>query len=91
MSSVTFVWNGFAFAVLCAPEYSDSQIEKDSSLFNYAIVIMGGVTIIALAEWWRKSKDQWFQHLETPDSASEADASVKREMKEPNSNAMMAV
>ncbi|KAJ5288788.1 hypothetical protein N7478_001818 [Penicillium angulare] len=88
---VTFVWNGFAFAVLCAPEYADSQIDRDSSLFNYAIVIMGGVTIIALAEWWRKSKDDWFQHLETSDSASETDGSVKRETKEPTANAMMAV
>ncbi|KAJ5538680.1 hypothetical protein N7513_006624 [Penicillium frequentans] len=75
---VTFVWNGFAFAVLCAPEYSNSQIDKDSSLFNYAIVIMGGVTILALAEWWRKSKDDWFQHLEPVDTASETDTSIQR-------------
>lgn len=78
---VTFIWNGFAFAVLCAPQYSDSSIDKDSSFFNYAIVIMGGVTIIALLEWWRKSKDDWFQHLEPIDSASETDPSVKQDEK----------
>ncbi|KAJ5832563.1 hypothetical protein N7474_000874 [Penicillium riverlandense] len=74
---VTFIWNGFLFAVLCAPQYSDHLIDKDSSLFNYAIVIMGGVTIIALVEWWRKSKDEWFQHLKPTDSESETDASVE--------------
>jgi len=72
---VTFIWNGFVFSVLCAPEYSNSAIDQDSGLFNYAIVIMGGVTIIALAEWWRKSQADWFQHLKVTDSASETDAS----------------
>ncbi|KAJ5884849.1 hypothetical protein N7495_009359 [Penicillium taxi] len=62
---ITFVWNGFAFSVLCAPEYSDSEIDKDASLFNYAIVIVGGVTIIAVEEYWRKSNSNWFQHLES--------------------------
>ncbi|KAJ5197834.1 uncharacterized protein N7498_006951 [Penicillium cinerascens] len=74
---ITFIWNGFVFAVLCAPQYSDSSIDKESSLFNYAIVIMGGVTIIALAEWWRKSQGDWFQHLKIVDSASETDASFQ--------------
>ncbi|KAJ5475589.1 amino-acid permease [Penicillium diatomitis] len=68
---VTFLWNTFAFAVLCAPQYSNDAIDRDSGLFNYAIVIMGGVTIIALFEWWRKSQNDWFQHLETPGSPSE--------------------
>ncbi|KAJ5153425.1 uncharacterized protein N7482_009903 [Penicillium canariense] len=77
---VTFVWNGFAFAVLCAPQYSDAAIDEDSSLFNYAIVIMGGVTILALGEWYRKSKQEWFQHLKVSDSASESDASVERDV-----------
>ncbi|KAJ5620192.1 hypothetical protein N7510_004176 [Penicillium lagena] len=76
---ITFVWNGFLFAVLCAPQYSDSMIDKDSSLFNYAIVIMGGVTILALVEWWRKSKKEWFQHLKPTDWESETDASVERD------------
>ncbi|KAJ5692656.1 hypothetical protein N7462_002079 [Penicillium macrosclerotiorum] len=76
---VTFIWNGFAFAVLCAPQYSNAAIDQDSSLFNYAIVIMGGVTIIALAEWWRKSKEEWFQHLKVVDSSSEADSAVQDE------------
>lgn len=71
---VTFIWNGFAFSVLCAPAYSNSAIDKDSSLFNYAIVIMGGVTIIALEEWWRKSQNDWFQHLETNTSSSDVDS-----------------
>ena len=78
---VTFLWNGFAFAVLCAPQYSNSSIDEDSSLFNYAIVIMGGVTIIALLEWWRKSKDDWFQHLEPVSLASEADLAIKQDEK----------
>ncbi|KAJ6112158.1 hypothetical protein N7523_008219 [Penicillium sp. IBT 18751x] len=78
---VTFIWNGFIFSVLCAPEYSDSSIDKDSSLFNYAIVIMGGVTIIALAEWWRKSSSDWFGHLKITDSASETDASFQPQEK----------
>lgn len=60
---VTFIWNGFAFAVLCSPQYSDSAIDQDGGLFNYAIVIMAGVTVIALEEWWRKSKDVWFSTL----------------------------
>lgn len=72
---VTFIWNGFAFSVLCAPEYANSAIDKDSSLFNYAIVIMGGVTIIAIGEWWRKSQNDWFQHLHTEASPSEAGVS----------------
>jgi hypothetical protein len=76
---ITFIWNGFLFAVLCAPQYSDSLIDKDSSLFNYAIVVMGGVTIIALVEWWRKSKNDWFQHLKPTDWESETDASVERD------------
>ena len=78
---ITFIWNGFVFAVLCAPQYSDSSIAKDSSLFNYAIVIMGGVTIIALAEWWRKSQGDWFQHLKIVDSASDTDASFQPQEK----------
>ncbi|KAJ5621559.1 hypothetical protein N7528_006342 [Penicillium herquei] len=87
---ITFMWNGFAFSILCAPEYANSEIDKDSSLFNYAIVIMGGVTILALAEWWRKSQDDWFQHLET-DSSSQSDGSIKREAKGPISSEQMAV
>ncbi|KAL1999790.1 hypothetical protein VTN02DRAFT_3977 [Thermoascus thermophilus] len=67
---VTFIWNGFSFAVLCSPQYSDSAIDQDGGLFNYAIVIMAGVTIIALEEWWRKSKEVWFSHLKPVDSGS---------------------
>lgn len=78
---VTFLWNGFAFAVLCAPAYSDSAINKDSTLFNYAIVIMGGVTIIAIAEWWRKSSGIWFEHLKYVDSDTETNHSIGREEK----------
>ncbi|KAJ5529857.1 hypothetical protein N7527_003250 [Penicillium freii] len=78
---VTFLWNGFAFAVLCAPAYSDSAINKDSTLFNYAIVIMGGVTIIAIAEWWRKSNVIWFEHLKYVDSDTETNHSIGREEK----------
>ena len=78
---VTFIWNGFAFSVLCAPQYADSAIDQDSSLFNYAIVIMGGVTILALAEWWRKSKSEWFQHVKFTESDSETDVPVERDEK----------
>lgn len=78
---ITVLWNGFAFAVLCAPGYSDRAINKNSSLFNYTIVIMGGITIIALEEWWRKSKDDWFGHLKIVDSGSETDETVEREEK----------
>lgn len=60
---ITFIWNGFAFAVLCAPQYGNDQIDEDSGLLNYCIVIMAGVTIIAIEEWWRKSKSVWFQNL----------------------------
>lgn len=60
---ITFIWNGFAFAVLCAPQFSDAQISANPKLFNYAIVIMAGVTVIALEEWWRKSKSVWFENL----------------------------
>lgn len=74
---VTFVWNSFAFSVLCAPQYSDSMIDHDSSLFNYCIVIMGGVTVLALAEWWRKSSSEWFQHLKVVDSSSDTDTSIQ--------------
>ena len=63
MATVTFIWNGFAFAVLCAPQYSNSAIDQDPGLFNYAIVIMAGVTVIALEEWWRKSNGDWFHNL----------------------------
>lgn len=75
---ITFIWNGFAFSVLCAPQYSDSLINQDSGLFNYAIVIMGGVTILAMAEWWRKSGKDWFQHLEVANLGSETDVSIQR-------------
>lgn len=72
MAVVTFLWNGFAFAVLCSPQYSDREIDKDSSLFNYAIVIMGGITIIGIEEWWRKSQNDWFGHLQDDDSISQS-------------------
>jgi hypothetical protein len=62
--------------VLCAPQYSNAAIDAESGLFNYAIVIMGGVTIIALFEWWRKSKDDWFQHLKGSDSSSGTDTPI---------------
>jgi hypothetical protein len=75
-AAVTFIWNTFAFAVLCAPQYSNAAIDAESGLFNYAIVIMGGVTIIALFEWWRKSKDDWFQHLKGSDSSSGTDTPI---------------
>lgn len=88
---VTFVWNGFLFSVLCAPEYSNSLIDQDCSLFNYAIVIMGGITVVALFEWWRKSRSDWFQHLEVSDSASETDPSISREGKMEESTESMAV
>ncbi|KAJ5790551.1 uncharacterized protein N7518_007562 [Penicillium psychrosexuale] len=78
---VTFMWNGFAFAVLCAPAYSDKAIDQDSTLFNYAIVIMGGVTIIAIAEWWRKSNDNWFGHIKVVDTDTETEHSIGREEK----------
>lgn len=78
---VTFIWNGFAFSVLCSPQYSDTWINQDPSLFNYAIVIMGGVTILALAEWWRKSSGDWFQHLEIVDSGSDTETSFQHEVK----------
>jgi amino acid transporter len=64
MAVVTFIWNGFAFAVLCAPQYGDSTIDADAGVFNYAIVIMAGITAIALEEWWRKSKRVWFHNLD---------------------------
>lgn len=60
---ITFIWNGFAFAVLCAPQYNDSAIDRNAKLFNYAIVIMAGVTVIAIEEWWRKSRMVWFENL----------------------------
>ncbi|CAI7591803.1 unnamed protein product [Penicillium pancosmium] len=88
---VTFIWNGFSFAVLCAPQYSNSAIDGDSSLFNYAIVIMGGVTIIALLEWWRKSKSDWFQHLESGATTSTADGSATPERKAETASEAMAV
>jgi amino acid transporter len=71
MAIVTFVWNGFAFAVLCAPQYGDSAIDQNSSLFNYAIVIMGGITVVALEEWWRKSRNDWFGNLKDLDDGSQ--------------------
>jgi amino acid transporter len=60
---VTFIWNGFAFAVLCSPQYSNTLIDQDAGLFNYAIVIMSGITVFGIEEWWRKSKDVWFHNL----------------------------
>lgn len=60
---VTFIWNGFAFSVLCMPQYGDHLLNEDASYFNYAIVIMAGVTVIALEEWWRKSQSVWFTNL----------------------------
>jgi amino acid transporter len=68
MALATFVWNGFAFAVLCSPQYGNASIDQDSSLFNYCIVIMAGVTIIALEEWWRKSRSVWFENLKASPS-----------------------
>jgi amino acid transporter len=85
---VTFIWNGFAFAVLCAPTYSNSAIDEDSSLFNYAIVIMGGVTILAIAEWWRKSNDDWFKHLKIADSDTEVNEPIGSDE---NNNAPVSV
>jgi amino acid transporter len=71
---VTFIWNGFAFAALCAPQYSDALLDADAGYFNYAVVVMAGVTAIALEEWWRKSKGVWFHNLKDQDtSVSEAE------------------
>jgi amino acid transporter len=70
MAVVTFLWNGFAFAVLCAPQYGDSTIDTDAGLFNYAIVIMAGITIVGLEEWWRKSKHDWFHNLDDINATS---------------------
>lgn len=69
---VTFIWNGFAFAVLCAPQYSDTLINQDAGLFNYAIVIMSGITVIGFEEWWRKSKAVWFHNLMDLNEASQS-------------------
>jgi amino acid transporter len=69
-SVVTFVWNGFAFAVLCSPQYGNSLLDSDASYFNYALVIMIGVTAIALEEWWRKSQTAWFHNLKDIDTTS---------------------
>ncbi|GIJ86738.1 hypothetical protein Asppvi_005633 [Aspergillus pseudoviridinutans] len=68
---VTFIWNSFAFSVLCAPQYGDSAIDRDASLFNYCIVIMAGITVIALEEWWRKSRNDWFGNLKDVDDSSD--------------------
>jgi len=65
---ITFIWNGFAFAALCAPQYGDALLLTDAGLFNYAIVVMAGVTAIALEEWWRKSKGVWFHNLKDIDT-----------------------
>ena len=72
---VTFLWNGFAFVVLCSPQYSDSDIDHDAGLFNYAIVIMSGVVTIGLEEWWRKSRSVWFHNLADINTASATSAS----------------
>jgi uncharacterized protein YbbC (DUF1343 family) len=73
---VTFIWNSFAFSVLCAPQYGDRAIDGDASLFNYCIVIMAGITVIALEEWWRKSRNDWFGNLkEVNDSSDITDVS----------------
>ncbi|KAI9923853.1 hypothetical protein ASPWEDRAFT_152844 [Aspergillus wentii DTO 134E9] len=74
---VTFIWNSFAFAVLCAPQYGDAAIAEDSTLFNYAIVIMAGITVVALEEWWRKSQNDWFGNIKDIDTNT--DASVEPE------------
>ena len=68
---VTFLWNGFAFAVLCSPQNSDSDIDRDAGLFNYAIVIMSGITAVGLEEWWRKSQGVWFHNLIDINDASQ--------------------
>jgi hypothetical protein len=71
MAIVTFVWNGFAFAVLCAPQYSDNAIGQNAAFFNFTIVIMAGITVIALPIWWQKSKDVWFSNLKDIDNISQ--------------------
>ncbi|OAF56715.1 hypothetical protein VC83_07271 [Pseudogymnoascus destructans] len=68
MAVITFIWNGFAFAVLCAPQYGNSSINADAGLFNYAIVIMAGVTVIGLEQWWRKSSRVWFHNIKDIDN-----------------------
>ena len=73
MAVVTFLWNGFAFAVLCAPQYGNSSINADAGLFNYAIVIMAGVTVIGLEEWWRKSSRVWFHNIKDIDTTPEVE------------------
>jgi len=74
LAAIAFIWNGFLFSVLCAPQYGDDLLDADASYFNYAIVVMAGVTVIALEEWWRKSQSDWFHNLKDIDaSASEAE------------------
>jgi amino acid transporter len=95
MAIVTFVWNGFAFAVLCSPQYSDSEIDQDPGLLNYAIVIMAGVTVIALEEWWRKSQGVWFQNLKdlntTSSSLNEVEAFDSEKGGPPTPSAVVGV
>jgi hypothetical protein len=40
-------------------------------LFNYAIVIMSGITAVGLEEWWRKSQGVWFHNLIDINDASQ--------------------
>jgi len=76
---LTFLWNGFLFAVLCSPQYGNELLDSDASFFNYCIAIMAGVTLIALEEYWRKSRGVWFQNLKDIDHDAQDVEQIREE------------
>lgn len=53
--AISVLWNGWVVAVL----YSPYIFPVDAGTLNYAPVIMGATTILALLSWWLIPAEQW--------------------------------
>ncbi|WVQ84968.1 hypothetical protein IAT38_007132 [Cryptococcus sp. DSM 104549] len=54
---IGFSWNVFLLAVL----YSPLEYPFTSETFNFAIVIMVGVTLFGIASWWLVPEEKWLR------------------------------
>ena len=90
-AAVTALWNTFLLSVLFSP----LVFPVTSTNFNFACVIFGGVSIMAVISWWFVPEDRWLSEnllarviagVETRDSdISSADNAPKKTATEPTS------
>jgi len=52
------IFNGIVFATNCSPFYFPVT---DGSDLNYAPIILGAITILAVAAWWFTPAEKWYR------------------------------